>query len=104
MVGKLILNLECDDRSSVRRLEGDEDLEELREVPVDGCQVRVIGTAETHVWITKKPTEGRRERGERECLSNYSLLSMSTKSESYLCWTMSSKIKKKCWTILSVAK
>ena len=65
MVGELILNLECDDRSSVRRLEGHEDLEELREVPVDGYQVRVIGTAETHFWITKKPTEGRRER-ERE--------------------------------------
>ena len=67
MVGELILYLECDNRSSVRRLERDEDLEELGKVPVDGYQVRFIGAAKTHVWVTKKPTEGRRGgRGRRK--------------------------------------
>ena len=94
MVGKLILDLECDDRSSVHRLERDEDLEELCEVPVDGYQVRLVGAAETHVWITKKPTKGRRERGEREQNKKKMPDSIHQNKKKIICRITSSKIKK----------
>ena len=53
MMSILVFDLKGNDRSSVDGLEGNENLEEFHEVIVDSLDVRSVGTAETHVFVTE---------------------------------------------------
>ena len=53
MVGKLILDLEGDDWSSVDRLERNKNLEEFGKILLHGLEVRLVGSTQLHVGITK---------------------------------------------------
>ena len=53
MMSILVFDLKGNDRSSVDGLERNENFEEFHEVVVDRLDVRFVGTAETHVFVTE---------------------------------------------------